>query len=251
MANLLPEDVHRVVSFVPDALRKIVARDRLILAGGFIRSIVAQESITDIDLFGDTIEKLKHAATELALLYKIEKPHRSKNAITVHAVGRMPVQFITRWLFDDAANCIASFDFTIARAAIWAVPAPPPAGDFQWMGACDDLFYTDLAAKRLRYMAPARNEDAGGSMLRVLKFGHRGYTIAPASLGKVIARMAERVRWDHGLVQDETGKAKVLAGLLRQVDPLIAIDGIELADEEEPDLKEIAPALWPGYREET
>ena len=47
----------------------------------------------------------------------------------------------------------------------------------EYVGLCNIRFYPDLAARRLVYTSPLRNEDAGGSILRVLKFYQRGYRI--------------------------------------------------------------------------
>lgn len=93
-------------------------------------------------------------------------------------------------------------------------------------------FYADLAAKRLVYTFPVRDEEAGGSMMRVIKFVKRGYNIQARSLGGVIARVAMKVRND-GMSHTETDFAQVVAGLLHEVDPLSIVDGVDLIDEHE------------------
>jgi hypothetical protein len=62
---------------------------------------------------------------------------------------------------------------------------------------------------------------AGGSILRVLKFYQRGYRIPLDSLGAVIARLMKPVDFDKiiGRTDQEDQLAKVLTGLLREVDP--------------------------------
>lgn len=261
MSELLVEDVHYAVRFLPRDLRQIIIEHKLMIAGGFLRSVVSGEKVTDIDVFGPSVEALDRAAMELAVKYGT-KPTKTRNAITVVVVGRAPVQFITRWLYTEAEAVIHSFDFTVAQAILYPAKGaslivgdlssdehPPISIDAEakliWRGICSPRFYADLSAKRLVYTQPQRNEDAGGSMLRVVKFLRRGYSISPASLGKVMARMAERVRWDHHICADEEGKAKVLTGLLRQVDPLLAIDGTELAEDEEVSVADIKDALHP------
>lgn len=268
MESLLIEDVHYAVRFIPKDLRKIIIDNKLLVAGGFLRAIVAREKVSDIDLFGPSVDVLQDVSDRLADKWNT-KAVRTRNAITVHANGRTPVQFITRWLFSDPAEIIKSFDFTIAQACLWpttqlderrrATVSDPhghePVVDDEsrliWASLCSPRFYPDLAAKRIVYTAPQRNEDAGGSMLRVIKFLGREYTISPASLGAVMARMASRIRWESGICQDEPGKAKVLTGLLRQVDPLLAIDGIELGIEETVSVEEIEDALHPTAFGET
>lgn len=183
---------------------------RLFVAGGFIRSVIATEEVNDIDLFATSKDLAKVFAEELA---KGEKMHETENAYTVK-VGRMPVQFIHRWVFDNVQDLVKSFDFTIAGATFWY--------DAKWQTHCHPDFYADLAAKRLIYTKPIRNEDAGGSMLRVLKFYQKGYRIPLDSLGAVIARLHMGVdlgKLKGGRKNSEQQYAKVITGLLREVDP--------------------------------
>ena len=128
-------------------------------------------------------------------------------------VGRIPVQFIHRWTYETPADLLPSFDFTVARAAIWYE-------EKGWATLCDDRFYPDLAGKRLVYCSPARNEDAGGSILRVLKFYQKGYRIPLDSLAAVVTRLIGGVR-DIGAVfeRGEAEVARILTGLLHEVDP--------------------------------
>lgn len=238
MNELLPEDIHYCVRFIPRDLRKLIIDNRLMVAGGFVRSIISGEMVNDIDLFGPSVTTLRDVAGRLGDKWSIE-PIETKNAITIAAPGRKTVQFITRWLFSDPDAVINSFDFTIAQAALFTDQSG------EWNSRCSDRFYPDLAAKRLVYTSPVRNEDAGGSMLRVQKFVGRGYHISPANLALCMARLAERVRWDHPIVSDEMGKARVFTSLLRQVDPLLAIDGVEIAEDEQVRISEIRDALNP------
>ena len=91
------------------------------------------------------------------------------------------------------------------------------------MAESDPRFYEDLAAKRLRYTSPQRNEDAGGSMLRVLKFYQRGYRIPLNCLGAVVSRLVKGIDFDAVSGGTEATRekqiAKVISGLLREVDP--------------------------------
>lgn len=227
MNNLLPTDVHFIVSRLPKDIREVLQTKPLFLGGGFIRATIAGEHASDIDLFGETVDKLKLIALELANKRK-GRVHETKNAITLLAPPRLPVQFITRWLYNDASKLVESFDFTIAQAAIWF-------SEEKWCSMCSERFYPDLAARRLVYTFPQRNEDAGGSMLRVRKFLARGYNIQASSLGKVISRLIYGLDEDYlrGTARDEVHTGKVITGLLREVDPLAVIDGIEALDEHE------------------
>ena len=90
-----------------------------------------------------------------------------------------------------------------------------------WDSYCDERFYIDLASKRLIYRHPIRNEDAGGSMLRVLKYYQKGYRIPLNSLGGVIARLVIALNKDKININNEEDVTMVLTGLLKEVDPAI------------------------------
>ena len=210
---------------------------KVFIGGGYVRAVVANEHVNDIDLFTTDKGSALSAARFLLGLKEGEEPgrkiHESANAFTVRGL-RVPVQIIHRWTYTDPAALMQSFDFTIAMAGFWWAETGTeetyiennevktrPVG--KWHSICDDRFYEDLAAKRLRYTSPQRNEDAGGSLLRVLKFYQKGYRIPLDSLGAVMARLVNAVD-QTALVRgnEETLEqqwAKVLTGLLREVDP--------------------------------
>lgn len=186
------------------------------IAGGYIRSCIANEPVNDIDVFAPSVEAANRYACDIA--GPDGKIHRTDNALTIVGM-RAPVQIIHRWTFATPQDCVASFDFTIASAAFWW-------NGTAWDSVCAEFYYADLAAKRLVYLRPARNEDAGGSILRVLKFYQRGYRIPLDSLGAVIARLMSGVRASGLTAEGEDGVARVITGLLREVDPLIDPDHI-------------------------
>lgn len=217
---LLEEDVSWIVRRLPRTVADVLKANagRLFLAGGFIRSCIANETVSDVDLFAPSVEDAKAIANAFAAS-RGTKVTATDNACTVK-VGELPVQFIHRWTFSDPLSCVASFDFTIASAAVWYTSD----GD-RWQSCCDDRFYADLAARRLVYRSPIRNEDAGGSLLRLLKFYQRGYRVTLPSLGAVVARLA--MGFDLGRlhatgvtgIELERQLAKVATGLLIEVDP--------------------------------
>lgn len=235
MRELTRTDLAFVVSRIPKDIRELIQKyPSLRVAGGFIRATIAREKVSDIDLFGPDKTTLKMAAQDIALSRK-GKTHETKNAITVLAYPRKPAQFITRWCFDSTEKLIESFDYTIAQAAI-GTQIDGETGKSLWYGLCSDEFYPDLAARRLVYTAPQRDEDAGGSMMRLRKFLSRGYTIQAQSMAAVIARLMMGVSI-NGLERlacgEEEWTARVICGLLREVDPLAIIDGLEVIDEHE------------------
>lgn len=154
---------------------------RIVLGGGYLRAVVANEPVNDLDLFTGSPESAKTFAEALAAKVGREL-HITDNAYTIRLPNGTCVQFIHRWSFVFPESLLDSFDFTIACAAIWC------SHEKQWESLADDDFYSDLAAKRLVYRSPIRNEDAGGSLLRVLKYYQRGYRIPLDSLGSVLAR---------------------------------------------------------------
>lgn len=187
----------------------------LFIAGGYIRSVISGEPVNDIDLFCPTKKKAEHYAELLAGGLDREK-FETDNAITLP--GTPAIQFITRWVFPGFTELLSSFDFTIACAAIWW------QGGFEgeWRSACHEDYYRDLAARRLAYLKPTREEEPGGSMLRVLKFYQRGYRIPLSDLGSVISRLVEGV--EDLAAHDETFRAKLITGLLYEVDPAATAD---------------------------
>jgi hypothetical protein len=203
----------------------------LMLAGGFIRSVIEGSVPKDLDFFGPSKEVLENAAIKLAHAREA-KLHYSENAITVITPTRTPVQFITRWMYANPEELVREFDFTICQAVVWWGPFPGTDIQPRWRSICSDDFYADLAAKRLVYTFPQREEAAGGSMLRVRKFLQRGYNIQPASLAGVIARLVKGIEKNTaGLPEYEL--AEQLSFLLFEVDPLLIIDGMDVIDEHE------------------
>lgn len=202
---------------LPLLLRELMAeqQEKLIVAGGFIRSVIAQEPVTDIDCFVQSQSDGEALAGRLNLSANgtAKQVWESDNAYSVHLPNGQPmVQFIHRWTYSNPNQILESFDFTIAMAALWTK-------ERRIVSACHPDFYQDLAAKRLVYTQPQRNEDAGGSILRVLKFYQRGYRIPLDSLGAVVARLTKAVRWDQVNPSDEVRVGEIITGLLREVDP--------------------------------
>ena len=221
MLPLTTTDLNFVIRRIPRDVRKLMEDHALFLGGGFIRETIAGGIVQDIDLFGTSKEMLQLIAKELADTRQ-GRLHTTVNAITIISPPRMPVQFIMRWCFDSAKRLVESFDFTVCQAVIWHEGG-------EWRSLASTSFYPDLAAKRLVYTFPVRDEEAGGSMLRVRKFLKRGYNIQPPSLGGVIARLCAKVRWAE-INGDEQKAATVVASILIEVDPILVVDGLEIVD---------------------
>lgn len=227
MTSLTSVDLHFVMSRLPKDVRNLMKADGIILGGGFIRSTISGEKVNDIDLFGDTKERLKTLAFKLSSK-RNGRVHETPNAFTVLSPPRLMVQFINRWLFSNPAEVVNSFDFTICMAAIWYDKESK-----KFFSVIHENFYPDLAAKRMVYTFPIRNEDVGGSILRVRKFLMKGYTIQAPNLAGVMARLFKALDHNKLDLSDERQVSKVLCGLLREVDPAVVVDGVEVVDEHE------------------
>lgn len=206
--NLSREDLSWCVRRLPKAVETLLKSNPTVcVAGGFIRSCIANEPVNDVDLFVASRDQA------LAVIDILKSPSSrvitTDNAHTVLGHG-VPIQVIHRWTFESPAQVMPSFDFTIAQAVIWH------AAD-GWTSLISDRFYQDLAAHRLVYTSPTRIEEVGGSLLRVLKFYQRGYRIPLDSLAATIARLITGVKDIQRLSEPEL--AKILSGLLRLVDP--------------------------------
>jgi hypothetical protein len=219
--SLASEDLRRVILNTPSDVQELLMGGDVFLAGGFIRSVIGNEAPSDIDLFGSDGKCVEERAKKLSKS-RGAKLHQSDNAHTVVSVGRTPVQFIHRWLFDDPSKLLSHFDFTIARAVIWW-----DAASDQWSSLCDGWFYKDLAAKRLKYCAPMRDDGNGATLLRVRKFLQRGYCISAHDLGSAIAGLCREIEFDE--CHDKDNIKKAIIRKLVEVDPLHVVDGTEIA----------------------
>ena len=213
-------DLRFAVVRLPNALEKIMKDkewfNRIYIGGGYLRSIASGEPVNDVDVFVQSVADAELLAYKICI--KKEDVYKTDNAYTVK--GKVPVQIIHRWVFEIPEAVSNSFDFTVCCAVVFF-------NGTTFDSYCDDRFYVDLASKRLVYRSPIRNEDAGGSMLRVLKYYQKGYRIPLDSLGAVIARLIHKLDIEIVPLSDEKGVAKIITGLLREVDP--DIDPLHLA----------------------
>jgi hypothetical protein len=206
-------------------------RRRIFVGGGFLRCVVANEPVNDVDVFVTNKTDAIVLARELVCrqfartmpkaddtegLTRFFKAHlyETPNAITLRHFNPV-VQIIHRWTFQSPEDVINSFDFSVCCAAIYV------QHDGTWKGIVHDRFYQDLAAKRLFYLSPVREEEPGGSMLRVLKYYQKGYRMPLDSLGKVMARMFAAVDWKTKTGSDPERVPYLLTAMLRAVDPLV------------------------------
>lgn len=191
--------------------------EQITIAGGFVRAVISRESVNDIDVFVDCEETANRLAKVLGKSDS-KNIHRTENAFTIKNYNPV-IQIIHRWKFESPEDVVASFDFTICAAAFFY------DGD-TWASVCDDRFYSDLASRRLTYRRPIREENAGGSALRLLKYYQRGYRTPIDSYAAILARIASKVDWEDIkrkskdiFFDREVEIARLFTGLLREVDP--------------------------------
>ncbi len=205
MDELRDVDVKWLLRKMPTPLRTIAETSavKLFVAGGFVRSVIAGEPINDVDVFTNSIDTARSIASQLG-----GPIFETPNAITCR-VTEPVIQIIYRWTFETLTECIESFDFTIARAGMAIQPGRG------WISVCDEDFYPDLAARRLRYRAPDRREDEAGSMLRMLKFYGRGYRAPLFDIAAVTARAMKGC----SATNNESSHRDFILKRLRVIDP--------------------------------
>jgi hypothetical protein len=230
MQTLTNDDIIKVLRSMPKKVRDFLAWPpyRIWIAGGYIRSIIANEEPTDLDLFVSQEARMLESEIAHSLGSSILRKGivtNTDNAFTVTSQDFLPIQFITRWKYSRIEDLLNSFDFTIAQAAIWHERGV-------WLSMCADEFYSSLASKSLVYRAPDRDEDAGGSILRVLRFLRKGYSISPEHFSAVLARLIVGGKIGDGIdcALDDVDKQKAMANQitrqLRLVDPLHLVAGV-------------------------
>ena len=224
MPELNKYDLHWCVRRLPRTLRDVLKREAIVVAGGYIRACILNEQINDVDLFVDSKQYAKDLALDMAGGDE-KRLVETVNAITIKGM-KYPVQFITRWTYGSPHDVLQSFDYTICQSAFWWDHYCQ-----KWCSSISESFYSDLAAKRLVYTEPIREEEPGGSILRVLKYYQRGYRITIDSFSRVITRLAHgvdlnRINTDANGHVDTFEFQKVVRGLLHEVDPNIDPDHI-------------------------
>jgi len=199
MRSLDNYDVNKVVKRIPYDLIKVMQKDewqgKIFLAGGFIRAVIANEKINDIDLFTQD-------ANLLVSEFLATEAYETINAYTIRTL-RYPIQIVKRWKYDTAEKVINDFDFSLCQAVIYYQ-------DNHWQSLCSERFYIDLSAKRLIYTRPIREEEPAGSLIRVGKYLKKGYSIPLDSLAQVLARLIDKGQ----LIGDEIENSRTLEKLL-------------------------------------
>ena len=216
-ATLLQNDIDRIVARIPSDLIEDVQHKRLVIAGGFIRSILRGEPINDIDLFKvkfnnfpgitaneDILDEVDHIklvhqeAIELSKELGVGTFLTTENAVSFEVYGHtetapnedhMKVQYIIKYTSPTVKDLLKKFDFTNSMAAIWWDPSNG------WTSMCHNGFYKDLGTTSLTF-----NPDFEGDrivlMKRFVKFTSKGWQYTIRDFAKVIEAVSqERTDW--------------------------------------------------------
>jgi hypothetical protein len=160
-----------------------------VLAGGCIRDLlILNEQPKDYDLFFPNNRMVDRAVDYMQnsdhFPYVVAGIYKTVNAVSVRVMvgaSSICIQLIKRWSYEEPTQVSEQFDFTAVAAGCWYEGT-------RLITHVHPLFLHDAANKILRYMAPVREEDPAGSLLRVIKFLKRGYDISAAELAAVMAR---------------------------------------------------------------
>lgn len=205
---MLTEDIQRVVSRLPPQVRKAVEKRGYgtFVAGGFVRAVIAGERPSDIDIFVASATEAQMLRDELV---GDGSCFESDFAYSMWVQGQK-VQVIHKWTFQSHGQLLSAFDFSVARAVVWCET------EGVWNGEVSHRFYSDLAARRLQYMlgtAHREGIESGGTLLRMVKYLRRGYSISPENLTTVVLHAVV-----NGDPVDDDAYTQ-LVGMLREVDP--------------------------------
>ena len=207
--KLKDKDIQKIVDQLPKGLIDLMVSEGVFLAGGAIRAIIAGEEVKDFDLFTDSKEKARQYAEIISEKFNNGDYLETENAFTVKDdLDSIPdIQFIHRWTFNNGWELISSFDYTISQAAIWFENG-------EWKSAVAPSFYDDLKAKQLTYTAPDREEEPGGSLIRMRKFLRMGYDISSYDMAKVISRLLNGINMNDLADFEENERSIIINDLL-------------------------------------
>ena len=175
---LTNEEIVRALSNVPAAVRGILQREDVVLAGGAVRDTMAALPAKDVDIFCHSREQAEKLAKQLAGFDpSAPEVRETMFAFSVDFYG-VPVQFVFYKDFSDARDLISQFDFRACCVGIY--------WDGCWCGVAVEGFREDCAARVLRFMSQAKDEHKLTALRRALTFAGKGWTISNAELARIL-----------------------------------------------------------------
>jgi len=217
--ELKKSDVKRIVGRLPECLKLLMASPPFIgkvsIAGGFIRSILANQDINDIDVFVSDLEVADKVCNFVMNNFAMNylgnlRASYSENACTLFHAG-IPIQIITKWLYKTPQEVIDDFDFTICQAAIYYHE------NDGFIGICDNDFYPSLYGKELIFTSPVGEHHPMGSLFRYLKFAKLGYYIESDSFFSLIAKAIKSLDIKGADLSDEYKVAEALESAFSEI----------------------------------
>ena len=186
--QLKPWDVLRVLASLPDPVRRLmVSEPTRVLAGGFIRDILAGDEPKDLDVFCATRQESDWCA--LLLAGPLGEVRNSTFSRTVDS--DLPVQFVFYREFLDAEDLISQFDFRACAAGIYWCP-----NRREFVGVCVSGFYGDLEAKRLTFLHQQKDAGSLVPLKRALHLATKGWKLPDESVAGILTH------WQPALLPD-------------------------------------------------
>lgn len=160
---------------------------KLYIAGGLPVCSLIGAPIGDINIFGTDRLLLMEAARTYGLYSPCHMMEPTKYAVSVNGrIGR--VQFELKEVYQSAWECIDSFDFSVCQAAIWFEYG-------KWQTVCSAKFYSDLNARKLRFINQERDDESPVvSLWRAAKYTERGFTLSRSDKLALLDRCFQNYR---------------------------------------------------------
>ncbi len=110
--SLEDADIKRVIYTLPSKVVEFLRRNpgRTVIAGGFIRAVIGNETINDIDIF-------INEGNPLSLEPLVKGEFKDKH-IEITEEGK-EIQIIWRYPYKEPYEILEQFDYTVVKAAIW------------------------------------------------------------------------------------------------------------------------------------
>lgn len=208
-------DVRRVVYKLPNEIRELLRHHPgdVVLAGGFIRSVIEGAEPRDIDLFVNKSKKnnAKDWMKETGVYkYSSEIKENDQDWVVKENDGKLGLQVVWRYPFTNPHEILEQFDYTVTKSAIWFDVGNKNV-KANYVGIYHERFYQDIARKLLTY-ANDRDSEYLLSIPRLIKYIQKGYHIDPTSLAALITKTCLSLDLSDGLegIQKQLEKAYLL-----------------------------------------
>lgn len=177
-----------VLTLAGDWMPEFQSLTGAILAGGFIRDAINDDTPKDMDLFFQSERDQRDAMT--TLLDGRWSFVEQKGSVLTLSCGQRDVQLI-HWSFSNISDLVSQFDFTCCAVALMRSPRKGT-----WVNHSAPSFKADTAARILKVHSLPKPVK---SLSRVARFMKRGWTVTPETLEQI----AKAIRADAGDYHEE------------------------------------------------